>query len=285
MLMTKNVNIAVNGIMVNFSINEGNNVVQAYGFLVGGGEAELLALSGRPSEFEGKNINDLFLEALKKERQEWEGWLSDGSSDESSKEWIRKIFRIVDNDGKVDVLHVVQGTDDFDGSYPDLPGYGEDTIFRDEEWLDKAERYLPEEDEEGDLEVRMNLEHNGWPAFIAMETMSHLEMFYDERPSGTSQMTGEEAYEEVVKNAEKYIEDEVLPALEEEDPDDEEEVEQVWLELPDKKGWLIYEHSRGFADLEYRPFEEDKYTRWDELSDDTKRNLATWSQNIVGWEV
>lgn len=174
--------IIVNSKNVNFNINGGNNVVQAYGFLVGGGESELLALSGRPSEFEGKNVNDLFLEALKRERPEWEQSLSNDRGDEYTQDWVRKIFRIVDNGGEMDVLHVVQGTDDFNGSYPDLPGYGEDTIFRDEEWLNKAEMYLPEEDEDGeDMEVRMNLEHNGWPAFIAMETMSHLEMFYNER--------------------------------------------------------------------------------------------------------
>lgn len=280
--------IIVNSKNVNFNINGGNNVVQAYGFLVGGGESELLALSGRPSEFEGKNVNDLFLEALKRERPEWEQCLSNDRGDEYTQDWVRKIFRIVDNGGEMDVLHVVQGTDDFNGSYPDLPGYGEDTIFRDEEWLNKAEMYLPEEDEDGeDMEVRMNLEHNGWPAFIAMETMAHLEMFYNERPSGASQMTeqeDEELFTTVTGNIEGYIEDEVVPALREEDPD-EMDVEEVWFELADNHGWLRYDHGRGDARLFYRDLAQKEYTEWDQLPDDLKKALATWSKNIVGWEV
>ena len=174
--------IIVNGININVNLNEGNNVIQCYGFLVGGGESELLALSGRPAEFEGKDVNALFLEALKRERQDWEESLSNGKTDEYTKEWISKMLHILDNEGVMDILHIVQGTDDFNGSYPDLPGYGDDTVWQDGEWLDKAERYFPSVDELGEeTEVRMNLEHNGWPSLIAMETMSHLEMFYDER--------------------------------------------------------------------------------------------------------
>lgn len=247
----KTINVVINGNNVNLNIN--GNVITAFALFSAGRDCETLALSGRPEEFSGEivgeteeDINALFLELLEQHIIEWSNY---SSMDGFTRNWVKKLKRIQDNGGKLEIVQLREGTDE---QYPDL----ENII-----WGDNVD--YPRE-------------------VVAMESMANLEMFSFEHreESEASPMTPEEEnnlFQEVADHIDEYIEETVWNET-------DEEIEEIELKLEYRNGYISYSHGRGCPEIWYRKTKKEEWIHWNNLSEALKENLVHWTLGIESWE-